>query len=505
MSALLDDANIGENYPGVCSPLTCSFAEEVYRLIFTRLAERLGVLSAPGVADAVAHMAQAHEGRLYYRIDNWYRLLQLLPGRRWVIPMWQRSLAVSIGELPAPVAIPFGIRVRSLGRLASTWRQTPQLMAELEAEFAAVKADFDANFSSDPAELRALYARIRCGVLRNWDITLVNDLRAFAYLDLARRFGRPVNGVELASMAPVRALGELAAGLSETERAKLGDIRAALAGDTLLAEKLNAYLDRYGDRGPAELKLESPTFRTDPDSFASALLAATALAGSTSTPAPNVAASAGRALEAVAFREAARLNRTRIFGMVRSIVLALGEQLELDHPRDVFYLTLPELGLADGPAASYPHACFELDQADCLATTLKAVVAARKAEWAEYEQLDPRAGSVEPSSAPSSLQGTPCSAGVVEAEVCVVTDPARAGELNGRILVAEATDPGWVFLLSQAAGVIAERGSMLSHAAIIARELQVPAVVGVAGATRLLHSGDRVRLDGRTGTIEVMK
>jgi pyruvate,water dikinase len=491
MTALLDDANIGENYPGVCSPLTCSFAEEVYRLIFTRLAERLGVLDEPGVAEAVGRMVEAHQGRMYYRIDNWYRLLQLLPGRSFVIPMWQRSLAVDTAELPRPIRIPAGVRLRSLRRLIGTWRATPELMAALEAEFAEVKADFDTNLSADPAELRALYRRIRAGVLRNWDVTLINDLRAFAYLDVARRFGRPVNGVELASMAPVRALAELAGSLSAAEREQLSDIRTVLASGSALAEKLNDYLDRYGDRGPAELKLESETFRTDPESFAVALKAAEPGVTSRSGLGPEIddeLAATSRALQAVAFRESSRLNRTRIFGMVRSIVRALGEQIELDDPADVFYLTLPELGLAEGPAA---------------VGVLKEVVAERKIQWAEYQRREPvpAEGSIER----SSLVGRPCSAGVVEAEVCVVFDPARATDSDGRILVAEATDPGWVFLLSRAAGVIAERGSMLSHAAIISRELGVPAVVGVPEATRILRDGDRVRLDGNTGRIEVLK
>jgi pyruvate,water dikinase len=85
--------------------------------------------------------------------------------------------------------------------------------------------------------------------------------------------------------------------------------------------------------------------------------------------------------------------------------------------------------------------------------------------------------------------------------VRVVTDPRQARLLPGEILVAERTDPGWIVLFTAAAGLVVERGSLLSHAAIVAREMGLPAVVSVEGATRWLHDGDRVELDGRTGVV----
>jgi pyruvate,water dikinase len=71
----------------------------------------------------------------------------------------------------------------------------------------------------------------------------------------------------------------------------------------------------------------------------------------------------------------------------------------------------------------------------------------------------------------------------------------------GEVLVAERTDPGWVVLFSVAAGVLVERGSVLSHSAIIAREMAIPTIVAIPGVTRWLRDGDRVRLDGRSGIV----
>jgi pyruvate,water dikinase len=68
-------------------------------------------------------------------------------------------------------------------------------------------------------------------------------------------------------------------------------------------------------------------------------------------------------------------------------------------------------------------------------------------------------------------------------------------------LVAERTDPGWILLVPAAAAVVVERGSVLSHSAIVARELGLPAVVSLPGLTTWLQTGDRIVVDGATGVV----
>ena len=74
--------------------------------------------------------------------------------------------------------------------------------------------------------------------------------------------------------------------------------------------------------------------------------------------------------------------------------------------------------------------------------------------------------------------------------------------MDGDILVARSTDPAWIFLMMQARGLVVEKGSVLSHTAIVGRELGIPTVVGVAGATEHIANGDRVRIDGNTGEVQ---
>jgi pyruvate,water dikinase len=90
---------------------------------------------------------------------------------------------------------------------------------------------------------------------------------------------------------------------------------------------------------------------------------------------------------------------------------------------------------------------------------------------------------------------------VVRGTVRLVADPRNTTLEAGEILVAERTDPGWIMLFPSAAGLVVERGSLLSHAAIVARELGVPAVISLPGVTGWLKDGDCVELDGSRGTV----
>lgn len=104
-----------------------------------------------------------------------------------------------------------------------------------------------------------------------------------------------------------------------------------------------------------------------------------------------------------------------------------------------------------------------------------------------------------------SLKGVSGSAGTAEGRVCVITSPAEFYKLKkGDILVCHYTDPEWTPLFAIAGGVIADTGGVLSHAAIVAREYQIPAVLATGNATEVLKDGDRVLLDGTRGEIECL-
>ncbi|MGY2009545.1 PEP/pyruvate-binding domain-containing protein [Nocardia gipuzkoensis] len=216
------------------------------------------------------------------------------------------------------------------------------------------------------------------------------------------------------------------------------------------------------------------------------------------------------AREHVKQRENMRLGRSRSFGLVKRVFREYGRRLHTDgllsDPRDIFWLTYDEIAaLTRGTAVD----------ADTTRT-----VAVRKADYERWraERLPSRivttgiaaAGIAdvaleEPGENVAAgarvLHGIGCAPGRVEAPALVLRTPDPDVAIDGQILVASTTDPGWVFLMVAAGGLVSERGSLLSHTAIIGRELGIPTVVGVPGVTGLIENGDVLVLDGRAGTV----
>ena len=170
----------------------------------------------------------------------------------------------------------------------------------------------------------------------------------------------------------------------------------------------------------------------------------------------------------------------------------------------MFYLTVQEIGAwHDGTAVS---------------ADLSAIARARRAEFARYagEELPNRIETIgavcgqaiaPPRTSPAEraqavLRGLGCSPGVVEASLAVIARPEDDLALDDKILTALRTDPGWAPLFPSARAILVERGSTLSHSAVLARELGIPAVVGVPNLLAIVRDGERVRLDGAAGTIE---
>ncbi|MCL1463292.1 glycerol-3-phosphate acyltransferase [Argonema galeatum] len=147
---------------------------------------------------------------------------------------------------------------------------------------------------------------------------------------------------------------------------------------------------------------------------------------------------------------------------------------------------------------------------------LPQLIAERRSQLEEHRQLDtvPRViygNAASPTSNiddrfPSHLwQGIGASPGLAEGRVKVLRNLQAVGEIDRTtILVVPYTDSGWAPLLARAGGIIAEVGGRLSHGAIVAREYGIPAVMDIHDATRLLRDGQRVRIDGSRGTVEII-
>jgi len=172
---------------------------------------------------------------------------------------------------------------------------------------------------------------------------------------------------------------------------------------------------------------------------------------------------------------------------------------------DVFYCELEELlGAFDGTAAC--------PISPALADARRTAFDRYREDPAPPDRFETRGSPAAPgaivaraAAAPTAREGDfagiGACAGVVRGPVRVVTDPRGVELAPGEILVAQQTDPGWVVLFPAASGLLVERGSLLSHSAIVAREMRIPAVVSLPGISSALSDGDWVELDGAAGTV----
>lgn len=225
-----------------------------------------------------------------------------------------------------------------------------------------------------------------------------------------------------------------------------------------------------------------------------------------------------RARQAIALREQGRVVQSLLFGEIRKLALALGAQLAaLGHLRvadDVFYLHTPELrdlcagkfllpetlpGLITLRRAALER-CGEREPPECFVLREGAYV-----RDARSGSSDPGPGeAADAAGGSATLHGVGASGGRARGTARVILDPVRDKLEPGEILVARSTDPGWTALFAIAGGLVLERGGILSHGAIVAREFGVPAVVGVEGATRLLRGDKQVTVDGDGGEVVIV-
>jgi pyruvate,water dikinase len=309
---------------------------------------------------------------------------------------------------------------------------------------------------------------------------------------------------------------------------------------------LDCYLDDWGFRSSQELMLTVPTLDEDPRPVI-ALLSRYAAESDESPEAAMTRQAAERVKEtrrvlshltfrapwraialwttlaatrrAISYRERARLKQALLYTRCRAIACEIGRRLEasrcLASADDVFMLRWEEIDELLGGRAMFPQG-------------VKALVACRKDEHARMsswtlpdafvlergEHWNPDSGSNGAVAGPAQpargsdddnvLRGTSACGGLVTARAAVLSGVDEAQRLTrGDVLVTRQTDPGWAPVFSLISGLVIERGGMLSHGAIIAREFGLPCVVGVRGASERIPHGQIVTVDGDAGTCVV--
>lgn len=571
---LWDCSNIAESYGGITTPLTYSFARDIYEAVYKNFCRLMGVSQTVinDQANAFRGLLGCMDGRIYYNLLNWYRLLSFFPG--YQINRGFMEQMMGVGE-----ALPDDMQIKSnsptlKGKCLDILRLSKSFCGLLYNHFSLPRQirHFQVRLNEalespphpweqlSPTELCEDFRRLEKALLLKWDAPLVNDFFAMIFYGVLKKtcekwlddtngalqndlIGGDGNVISAEPARRVKVMANLAKqseGLAQYLReGNEEDIIKAIEANPDFKKEYDEYQNLFADRCLEELKLESLTLS---DNAMPLYRAIGHFAARENTGDENLAQKSRLAAEQkvedhlenqkikkylfskilhlarsrVANRENLRFDRTRLFGRIRKIFVELGRRYAaaglLEEERDIFYLDKEEaLGFVEGTISC---------------TDIKALAKARKNNFEEFKNKpEPVERFVtrgwvfcgndftQPFSVieenneqdPTQRKGIGCCPGIVRGEVRVVRNP-RGVELPANcILVAERTDPGWIMLFPAAAGLVVERGSLLSHSAIVSRELGLPAVVSVNQVTQWLKDGDFVEIDGSKGTVKILE
>ena len=586
---ILDNSNISESFPGICLPLSESFAGEMYSGIFTSLGRRFLGKKVSSYEELFQRMVGGFSGRMYYEISSWYDILRLLPFSGKIIPVWQGMLGISNEEISFSKKKPsFFLKCRIALLFCYYFIVSQRKMKELDKFFQERYVSYSKRVEEEEEaqELYRIFLEMKEDLLREWDITLMNDMVSFISTHL---YGKKT-AFSLETMKPVRALSAL----------KAVARKHGLDSEEYRREK-KIYISAYGDRIEGELKLETRTYRSNEELLDRWIL--DSLETEETEESRLIETEKAESLELLEAehsiqkaygekdsfekdsietdcsekdceetsrmekhseqkqrksflyrlaesscnnREISRLHRTRCFGLMRRIVDKIGEKTI---GFDVYYLSLDELKelLFSGkdfslkiarekelrkayeklPVLSRVKLLGKVDR-DPLAGEIRVLNYESFKEKGNIEgqiekpgkdgmlgntghirqmekagKKDKEAGNVKT----RVFFGRGVSKGIFRGEVLKIKSlqEVRAMDAKGKILLSYSTDPGWFPYLNMAEGLITERGSLLSHSAILARELEKPAVVNIPKIMEELQSGDIVEIDGDLGICSVIK
>jgi rifampicin phosphotransferase len=545
-------ANLAEVLPDLTSPQALAAFEDLLNR-----GERAYAGNLLGPDDELGPVVKAFAGRLYFNLSQLRRICRLAatPAAEMLRSMGHAGAIRPDDERRPPMSRDQLRAIPDLLRMLWRHQRAARIVRDHKVRTAGVIARLDAR---DPERLsdgdiwrvverwiaeapRDVEPVLLCGNVMFHELPVRKACERLQWSFEALVYPQLAAGERSVSAQQAYALVELADVARGEPRASqwladpasdLGRVRTALAGTAFIAA-LERFLACYGHRGRYEYDWALPRYHEDPAPILQAvrahLAAPPAQGGITAEAQTEAAADAWRAFEArvsrwhrwttvrslrrsirqikryYLWREEVRSDLVRVISAVRRWHLVLATRFAvrgwIDRRDDYFLLRLGEVGaLVRGELA--PSGVRRLVAERAAERGRQAALAMPLLMRASQLPALVRTAGVSGGTDGGDLVGQAVSVGCVEGEVVVVRDPGDFGRMKrGAILVAPATDPSWTPLFTLASGVIVEVGGVLSHASTIAREYGLPALANVRHATKVLRTGDRVRLDAGQGLV----
>lgn len=542
---IYDNSNIIESYSGTTTMLTFTFARFVYEKIYTQTlqAGHIRKKVIDNLRPYLKDMLRFYDNKIYYNLNSWYMLTSIFPSKKNNISYMENMMGVKTKmrktkhiKMSLFDLLNLGIRLKY--RLSKMKKLSNKFLNKFEE---VVTPYLGIEFEHyDEHQLLKAFKYIEENIVDDFTTPIINDVGAMMYYGKLTKYVRKLNIEDpdgfISKM--VSKQGDVASTKSaplylaivekinidknikhDFETLSVDELINKYHNNSFISPDINKYIKEFGPRVMDELKLETITLYEDP-SFLYQMLKNTIVNGLAIEPLQNeqtinIKLNVFKKIKLnsllkktkyfIKNRELLRLRRTYLYSVIRKIYIRMGIIFKkkglISEARDIFHLKKEEIEMVvNGDSSNLRN--------------LKEVVAKRKQKLFEnnskktYNRIvffgEKELLVLDKTPSDGILRGIPSGAGVVKGKIKLVTDPSNAN-INGEIMLAKRTDPGWVMLFPMCKAMIVERGSILSHSAVVARELGIVAVVGVENATSILKDGDEVTVDGIKGEIIIHK
>lgn len=550
---IYDNSNIGENFPGITLPLSATFTKETYAIAYTALSTFLGLgrKNIANVKNSLMNMVHQIKGGMYYNVTAWQELLYNLPFGK----ITSRLLPGLLGMEPAVFNVPSN---------SSTMVRKFLIFCKIVisiVRFRAIKRNYESlyervlgtyeNMEFSGLTHKELIERLTTfqkELGSNWIAPVLNGFFAMLFFTSLKKLAKRKavqklypnfpNDVLFAqgNIVSVRIVREYQNLVYEIQSdSSLLQLFKNFPVDQIWHEikkshhafesKFNNYINEFGSRcDSGELKIETVCYQENP------LKLIDLLKSSSNTDQsgkgneftfdyrqaikkiyPRAPLKRGVlmfvttvSLGRIRDRENYRFLRTKTYALIRRVFRAMDEDLlrnnSILQQGDSLYLHYEEL-MDSNRSSSY-----------------KEIIEQRKLEFSTYNsaqlvgryEYDGRSykpiEKAEVVSSDKLFTGTGCCSGTVTGKVRIVThENVSSHDFSDSILIASYFEPGWINIFGKAKGVVSEKGNLLSHTAILCREMGIPSIIGLKHITNKLTDGDIVQIDGSTGELRILE
>lgn len=561
-----DNNNIMSSYPDTTLPLSFSFVKKTYEIGYTELCKTFGIKHKYIEANRrnLGSIIGLLKGKMYYNLSSIYNLISIFPIKS-LKQAFQNTIGIEEDRNEETKIQKFNkwellvFAYKLVTNLIFLKKNRQIFDKDFQASLNKINA-IDLS-TKNSKELIEIYHTHGEAFIKQWKAPVVNGIYVMIWYRFLKKYLEKnkclienpnlYNDIldfnETLSYKCIHELNNLISfiqnqpSLSNSIKnctvVEFADALKMKPEFSILNEKIEAYLKEYGDRsGVGELKMETVSYKQNKHLFYEVLQQniLANIAQSNKTASTNKADQIQyikqklknnwfkislfnfllkKTNDAVFWRENFRFYRTKGFGSIKFIFSQIAENFHkkdiIEQPSDLYYLTIDEI-------SNYIYG------SDVI-LDIKNAIKLRKLQYIEFNKNPFNESRIKSNNEvglfnfeypnlnmeqnTNEIIGKPCSSGISKAFAVIVNSPFSSkliSNYEGKILVAQNIDPSWVQIFPLIKGLVLERGNLLSHISIMARENNLPCVIGASNASKTIQENTLIEINGNTGIIKTV-